>query len=105
MLLSLVIFSSSALAENKNSAREIIIGFAKNTKDSDIKILEKKYQLTLIKKFKRIYAIQYKIDTSKLSEIINLLQAEKIVRYAEANNKTKAKAKTKDKKSLKAQLQ
>ena len=79
------------MAASKKSSSEIIVGFSKETKPEDIKILEAKYKLTIIKKFKRIYAIHYKINEGKIAELIKLLQNEKIVTYAEPNGKVSKK--------------
>lgn len=92
MIMSFSVISLNA-EEKKPIIKQIIIGYAKNTAPKDIKALEQKFKIKTIKKFKRIYAICYEIPTSQdLIELINLIQQEKIVKYAERNGKVAKKS-------------
>ncbi len=87
-LLLFIVVGNTALCEDKNSPKEIIVGFVKNTNEKDISAFEKKFNLTLVKKFKRIYAIRYKVSNSNdCKKTISQVKREKIVRYAELNGK------------------
>ncbi|MCH2206701.1 MAG: hypothetical protein MK132_12630 [Lentisphaerales bacterium] len=93
----LVILSFSAISlkakEKKPLENQIIVGYAKNTDPKQIKSLEDKFKIKVIKKFKRIYAICYEIPvTQNIPELINLIQQEKIVKYAEKNGKIAKKS-------------
>ena len=93
VFLLLMTAGTSSLAEKKKVCEEIIIGFSKDAKKSDIKALEKKFQLKAVKEFKRIYAICYKFnDGENLDALIKKLQQENIVRYAERNGKVAKKS-------------
>ena len=73
--------------------KQIIIGYTENADPKDIKKLEKKYEIKVVKTFKRIYAICYEIKSPKdIPEIINKIQQEKIVKYAERNGKVAKKS-------------
>jgi tRNA A37 methylthiotransferase MiaB len=88
LFIMLLIAGNTGLAEDKKMASEIIVGFAKNTDQAQITSFEKKFKLTAIKKFKRVFAIRYKIPTGgDCKKTINKVQQEKIVRYAELNGK------------------
>lgn len=93
ILLLLMTAGTSSFAENKEKiCDQIIIGFSKDAKKTDIKNLEQKFKLTSIKEFKRIYAICYKFkDGENLDTLIKKLQQENIVRYAERNSKVAKK--------------
>ncbi|MCM8541933.1 MAG: hypothetical protein NE328_16810 [Lentisphaeraceae bacterium] len=90
----LITAGASAFAEdNKKICDQIIIGFSKDAKKSDIKVLEQKFKLQAVKEFKRIYAICYKFeDGENLDSLIKKLQEENIVRYAERNGKVSKKS-------------
>ena len=90
----LITAGASAFAEdNKKVCDQIIIGFSKDAKKSDIKVLEQKFKLQAVKEFKRIYAICYKFeDGENLDSLIKKLQQENIVRYAERNGKVSKKS-------------
>ena len=93
-LLLLISAGASAFAEdNKKICDQIIIGFSKDAKKSDIKVLEQKFKLKAVKEFKRIYAICYKFNEGEnLDSLIKKLQQENIVRYAERNVKASKKS-------------
>tara|TARA_B100001059_G_C17365664_1_gene347282 strand:- start:229 stop:540 length:312 start_codon:yes stop_codon:yes gene_type:complete len=89
-ILVILIVSQTSLnaKERKSQKKQVIIGYAKNTAKKDIKTLEQKFDLKVVKKFKRIHAICYEVQSDKeLPKFITLLQREKIVRYAERNGK------------------
>jgi hypothetical protein len=87
-LMLFIVAGNTSLCEDKNPTKEIIVGFIKNTDEKDISAFEKKFNLTLVKKFKRIYAIRYKVSTSiDCKKTISAVKREKIVRYAELNGK------------------
>ena len=90
IIVSLSLFSLNA--EDKEAVKnQIIVGYDKNAKPNDIKALEEKFDIKVIKKFKRIYAICYEIPHEQCSnEIINKIQEEKIVKYAEKNGRVAA---------------
>lgn len=90
----LVAAGTSSFAENKKKeCDQIIIGFSKEAKKSDIKVLEQKFKLQAVKEFKRIYAICYKFENGEnLDSLIKKLQQEDIVRYAERNGKVAKKS-------------
>ena len=85
--------ASASAEDNKKMCSQIIIGFSKDAKKSDIKILEEKFKLQAVKEFKRIYAICYKFEEGEnLESLIKKLQQENIVRYAERNGKVSKKS-------------
>ena len=94
LLLLLITAGTSSFAENKGKVcDQIIIGFSKDAKKSEIKVLEGKFKLKAVKEFKRIYAICYKFeDGENLDSLIKKLQQENIVRYAEKNSKVAKKS-------------
>jgi len=93
-LLLLITAGTNSQAENKKKdCTQIIIGFSKNASEADIKAIEKKFKLTAVKQFKRIYAICYQFEDGKnLDALIKEIQQEKVVRYAERNGKVANKS-------------
>jgi len=92
-LLMLITAGTPLMAENKKLCDEIIIGFSKDASKADIEALQSKFKLKAVKKFKRIYAICYKLeDAKKMEALIKKLQQENIVRYAERNGKVAKKS-------------
>jgi 2-methylcitrate dehydratase PrpD len=88
LLVILISITSATAEEKEDQSIEVIIGYAKNTSNEDIEALEKKLQITPTKKFKRIYAICYKLPLSvDVNDFITKVQQEKIVKYAERNGK------------------
>ena len=82
----------TAFAEDKKNKGEIIVGFVKDTSQNDINAFQKKFNLTVIKPFKRICAIRYKVADSKdCAKLIASIKKEKIVRYVEMNGKVAKK--------------
>ena len=91
-MILLLIAGNTTFAEEKKKSNEITVGFVKNTAEKDIAAFEKKFNLTVVKKFKRICAIRYKVaDGKESSKTISKVQQEKIVRYAERNGKVAQK--------------
>ena len=95
--LSVVMFllaGSTALADTEEKSSEIIIGFVKDTPQKDIINFQKKYNLEVIKPFKRICAIRYRVESSEeYKKKISAIKQEKIVRYVEKNLKPVKKKK------------
>lgn len=91
-ILLTIIASAPAIAEVKKSSDEIIVGFVKDTSENDITAFQKKYNLVVIKPFKRICAVRYKVDKDENSgTAIKSIKQEKIVRYVEVKSKPKKK--------------
>lgn len=90
MIVSLSLFSLNA-DDKKATKKQIIVGYDKSANQKDIKALEEKFDIKVVKKFKRIYAICYEIPQEQdTNEIINKIQEEKIVKYAEQNGRVAA---------------
>ena len=83
---------NTAVADDKKNKGEIIVGFVKDTSQNDIDAFQKKFNLTVIKPFKRICAIRYKVANAKeCAKTIASIKKEKIVRYVEMNGKVAKK--------------
>ena len=91
-LFILFLISGTATAEVQSKTPEIIVGFVKDTPQKDITSFQKKYNLKVIKPFKRICAVRYRVDSKEeCKKTISEIKQEKIVRYVEMNAKPQKK--------------